>query len=66
MKLRSSTQANRPVYAARYNPNEDDGSGNEVYVVSLLQNSWAAPITQHDMVIRGLPLYMAFYGYYSY
>nr|UHK05344.1 MAG: ORF1 [Torque teno midi virus] len=58
--------ANRPVYTARYNPNEDDGVGNVVYAVSLLQNSWEEPTRQTDYSIRGLPLWMAFYGYYSY
>ncbi len=58
--------ANRPIYTARYNPNEDDGVGNVVYAVSLLQNSWEEPTRQTDFSIRGLPLWMAFYGYYSY
>nr|UHK05323.1 MAG: ORF1 [Torque teno midi virus] len=66
MKRDGVQVANRPIYTARYNPNEDDGYGNVVYAVSLLQSSWAEPVTQHDYVIRGLPLWMAFHGFYSF
>ena len=58
--------ADRPIYTARYNPNEDTGRGNEVYAVSLLSSSWDAPTIQDDYVIRGVPLPMAFYGFYSF
>ena len=58
--------ANRAIYVARYNPNEDTGQGNLVYAVSILQKSWQEPITQHDFVIAGQPLWMAFHGFYSF
>nr|UHK05346.1 MAG: ORF1 [Torque teno midi virus] len=66
MKRNGTEVANRPIYTARYNPNEDDGQGNVIYAVSLLQSSWAEPVTQHDYVIRGVPLWMGFYGFYSF
>ncbi|UJO02052.1 ORF1 [Anelloviridae sp.] len=66
MKRDNQEVANRPIYTARYNPNEDDGYGNVIYAVSLLQSSWAEPTTQQDYVIRGLPLWMGFYGFYSF
>nr|UHK05419.1 MAG: ORF1 [Torque teno midi virus] len=57
---------NRPIYTGRYNPNEDTGRGNEVYAISILSNDWNAPTIQDDYVIRGVPLPMAFYGFYSF
>nr|UHK05432.1 MAG: ORF1 [Torque teno midi virus] len=61
----SSIVANRAVYPARYNPNEDSGDGNVVYLVSLLQSKWTQPTTP-ELAIYGQPLWMAFYGYYSF
>nr|UHK04569.1 MAG: ORF1 [Torque teno midi virus] len=58
--------ASYPVFTARYNPNEDKGPGNEVYLVSILQSSWKPPQVNPDFVIRGQPLWMAFYGFYSF
>nr|UHK05333.1 MAG: ORF1 [Torque teno midi virus] len=58
--------ANRPIYVARYNPYEDTGDRNEVYVVSILQNKWTAPTISHDYYIRGQPLWMALHGFYSF
>nr|UHK05315.1 MAG: ORF1 [Torque teno midi virus] len=60
------TVANRPILTARYNPNEDTGQGNEVYALSILQSKWSPPLTQDDYVIRGVPLYLAFFGFYSF
>nr|UHK04184.1 MAG: ORF1 [Torque teno midi virus] len=58
--------ANRVVYAARYNPNEDTGEGNEVWVVSLQGSKWSPPLTNPELIISGQPLWMAFHGYYSF
>ncbi len=58
--------ANRPIYTARYNPNEDTGDGNIIYAVSLLQSKWTPPETQTDLVIAGQPLWMGLYGLYSF
>nr|UHK05371.1 MAG: ORF1 [Torque teno midi virus]UHK05424.1 MAG: ORF1 [Torque teno midi virus] len=57
--------SNRTVYSARYNPNEDTGQGNAVYLVSLLQSKWTAP-SDDRLVIVGQPLWMCMYGLYSY
>lgn len=62
----STLKANRPIYTARYNPNEDTGVGNEIYAVSLLSSSWDPPTVQTEYYIRGVPLWMGFYGFYSY
>nr|UHK05365.1 MAG: ORF1 [Torque teno midi virus] len=55
-----------PIQTARYNPNEDKGPGNEVYAMSILIHSYRPPTYQTDYVIRGQPLWMAFYGFYSF
>lgn len=57
--------ANRCIYTGRYNPNEDTGQGNAVYLVSLLQSRWTAP-SDDRLVIVGQPLWMCMYGLYSY
>nr|UHK05399.1 MAG: ORF1 [Torque teno midi virus] len=66
MKIDKVKNASLPIFYARYNPNEDTGRGNEVYIVSILQSSWKRPTINPDHVIAGLPLWMAFYGYYSF
>nr|UHK05397.1 MAG: ORF1 [Torque teno midi virus] len=55
-----------PIQTARYNPNEDKGPGNEVYAMSVLIGQYRPPQYQTDYVIRGQPLWMAFYGFYSF
>nr|UHK05415.1 MAG: ORF1 [Torque teno midi virus] len=57
--------SNRCIYPARYNPNTDNGQGNAVYIVSLLQSKWTAP-ADDKLVIVGQPLWMCLYGIYSY
>lgn len=57
---------NRPVYVARYNPHEDTGEGNEVFIISVLKSTWQPPTISHDQYIRGQPLWMAFHGFYSF
>nr|UHM27330.1 MAG: ORF1 [Torque teno midi virus] len=51
--------------AARYNPLIDDGKGNEVYVVSNLQNSWKN-VSDKQFLITDTPLWLALFGYYSF
>nr|UHK04210.1 MAG: ORF1 [Torque teno midi virus] len=66
VKENNTKVANRPIYTARYNPNEDTGQGNEIWAVSLFSNSWDPPTIQTEYYIRGVPLWMGFYGFYSY
>nr|UHK04605.1 MAG: ORF1 [Torque teno midi virus] len=54
-----------PMFAARYNPAVDTGDGNIVYAVSVLQHNWGPPTVQSDYVIRGQPLWMAFFGFWN-
>nr|UHK04201.1 MAG: ORF1 [Torque teno midi virus] len=65
VKYNNSIIGNLPIHTARYNPNVDTGQGNVVYAVSILQSSYDPPQVQSDYVIRGQPLWMAFYGFWS-
>nr|UHK05398.1 MAG: ORF1 [Torque teno midi virus] len=65
VKLNGTTHASLPLLTARYNPNVDTGDGNIVYAISVLQHSYNPPTTQSDYVIRGQPLWMAFFGFWS-
>ncbi len=51
-----------PIAVARYNPNEDTGEGNSVYLIALTKDSYKEPTATPNYVIRGLPLWMAFFG----
>nr|UHK03672.1 MAG: ORF1 [Torque teno midi virus]UHM27235.1 MAG: ORF1 [Torque teno midi virus]UHM27249.1 MAG: ORF1 [Torque teno midi virus] len=55
----------RPTITSRYNPNLDKGKGNEVFVISTLQQSWQNP-SDKQFYIADMPLWLALYGYYSY
>nr|UHM27278.1 MAG: ORF1 [Torque teno midi virus] len=63
---RSGTlQATTPLIIGRYNPEIDNGKGNEVYIISIHQTSWGMPA---DKLIywTDMPLWMCLYGLYSY
>lgn len=55
-----------PIVTARYNPNEDDGSGNEVWLTSIFHGQYDKPAVTPDYIITGVPLYIALYGYWNY
>nr|UHK04797.1 MAG: ORF1 [Torque teno midi virus] len=53
---------NRPVAIGRYNPEDDDGIGNRIWLISIVNNdSWQQP-SDRNLIIGELPLYMAFWG----
>lgn len=54
-----------PVGAARYNPEIDDGKGNEIYLVSVTTGHFNKP-SEDNLVFRGLPLWLMFFGLYSF
>lgn len=62
-KIVDPAQLNIPIAASRYNPNRDDGVGNEVYLVSVLNSSIEPPKTDFDLYISGLPLWQLLYGF---
>ena len=60
-----TTRQPLPVSYGRYNPVEDDGKGNEIYLVSIHTNHWDKP-HEDDLLFEGYPLWLAFWGYWSY
>nr|UHM26211.1 MAG: ORF1 [Torque teno midi virus] len=55
-----------PIAAFRYNPEEDVGTGNVVWLSSTISNThWDQP-TLTDLIIVDKPLWLAFYGFQSY
>nr|UGV37004.1 MAG: ORF1 [TTV-like mini virus] len=55
-------------YEVRYNPNKDDGDGNEAYFVTNFnaqKKNWDPP-TDQDLIIRGHPLWLMLWGFESY
>lgn len=61
----STGQASLPVSVGRYNPAADDGTGNKMYLVSIVKKS---PIQPQDpiLVFEGLPLWLMAYGWLTY
>ncbi len=55
-----------PISVARYNPELDDGKGNEVWLTSIFGGHYDKPSLTPDALIVGLPLWQAFWGYWSY
>nr|UHM27184.1 MAG: ORF1 [Torque teno midi virus] len=63
---KGSPTATHQIIAARYNPNIDDGVGNQIYCVSTLASTYDPPRTDKQLLIEGLPLWLGLYGYYSF
>lgn len=58
--------ATHQAFAARYNPNKDNGQGNEIYCVALTSDRWDPPSKDKTVSIVGMPLWLGLYGFYSY
>nr|UHK07268.1 MAG: ORF1 [Torque teno midi virus] len=56
---------NIPIGAARYNPEIDDGKGNEIYLVSVASGHYQKP-TEDNLIFKGLPLWLMFFGLVSF
>lgn len=55
-----------PTGIARYNPAKDTGKGNSVWLHSNLTASYDKPSIDKTVIITGLPIWMALYGWLSY
>lgn len=55
-----------PTLTVQYNPVVDNGKGNTIYFISVLQTSWAIPTTDRVMVWKDRPLWLMFYGVEDY
>nr|UHK04662.1 MAG: ORF1 [Torque teno midi virus] len=58
--------ANNPIAYAIYNPTKDSGYGNSLYLVSVLSNSWDQPPKDNAILIQGMPIWLAIFGYLDY
>jgi len=56
----------QPCICIRYNPQEDDGYGNEIYLTSIMGGHYDKPSITGDYYMHNLPLWMAFYGWWNY
>nr|UHK04941.1 MAG: ORF1 [Torque teno midi virus] len=54
-----------PVNAARYNPEEDNGVGNSVYLVPVNVGYYDKP-SEDNLIFKNAPLWLIFHGYYSF
>nr|UHK07287.1 MAG: ORF1 [Torque teno midi virus] len=54
-----------PVLHGRYNPAEDDGKGNEVWLTAVTGDEYGKPQDQ-VLYFDNTPLWLVFYGYWSY
>lgn len=61
----STAQAYLPLNAARYNPELDNGKGNKVYLVSVVNGYYNQP-TDNDLIYSGAPLWLIFNGFLDY
>lgn len=64
----SSTQTflYKPITVARYNPEDDTGIGNRVWLTSVMVDQKWNPPTDNDLIMAEEPLYLAFWGFYDY
>nr|UHK06893.1 MAG: ORF1 [Torque teno midi virus] len=58
--------AGTPIIPLRYNPQEDDGFGNEVYLTSILNGRYNKPSLTTEYSFNNVPLHIAFFGYYNF
>nr|UHK04459.1 MAG: ORF1 [Torque teno midi virus] len=55
-----------PVTIARYNPNEDTGVGNAVWLISTISDNHYQKPSDKDLIIVGKPIWMALWGFWNY
>nr|UHK04520.1 MAG: ORF1 [Torque teno midi virus] len=57
--------ATLPLNVSRYNPNQDSGRGNKIYLTSILTTGYDPPLTDLTVLIQEVPLWLGLYGYLS-
>nr|UHK05854.1 MAG: ORF1 [Torque teno midi virus] len=55
-----------PLVLGRYNPSADDGEGNVVFLQNIVGGSWSIPTKTDNWKIENVPLWLAFWGYWSF
>nr|UHK06729.1 MAG: ORF1 [Torque teno midi virus] len=61
--LKVNSQNVQPIGALRYNPMLDDGRNNSVWFSSVLTASYDRPRTDKNLIIEGIPLWKALFGF---
>jgi len=56
----------RPIIIARYNPEDDTGVGNKVWLTSIMSDGRWRPPSDNDLIIAGEPLFISFYGFWDF
>nr|UHK05279.1 MAG: ORF1 [Torque teno midi virus] len=56
----------KPITVARYNPEDDSGVGNRVWLTSIISDHKWNPPQDNDLIMTEEPLYLAFWGFYDY
>lgn len=59
-------QLNIPIAAGRYNPELDTGEGNAIWLVDILSTQYVKPSHDKTIILEGIPLWKAMYGFTDY
>nr|UHK05523.1 MAG: ORF1 [Torque teno midi virus] len=51
---------------ARYNPTKDKGTGNKIYLASILADHWGPPSHDKQLLLEDFPLWLGLWGYLDY
>nr|UHK03826.1 MAG: ORF1 [Torque teno midi virus] len=57
--------ATTPLNVSRYNPNQDSGKGNKIYITSILTTTYDQPLSDLTLLIQEVPLWLGLFGYLS-
>nr|UHK06757.1 MAG: ORF1 [Torque teno midi virus] len=60
------TQDVLPITAFRYNPTIDNGTGNAIWLSSVLNSTYNKPTSDKTLIIEGEPLWKALFGFFNF
>nr|UHK06000.1 MAG: ORF1 [Torque teno midi virus] len=55
-----------PTYECRYNPKQDTGAGNTVWLCSIQSDHYSKPTTDKVIIAQGQPLWLLLFGFADY
>lgn len=59
----NTTDPKYPIYKARYNPKQDTGEGNVVYLCSTATDNYNRPTHDKMLIAQGQPLWLLLFGF---
>nr|UHK05264.1 MAG: ORF1 [Torque teno midi virus]UHK05285.1 MAG: ORF1 [Torque teno midi virus] len=65
VKQNSTSYHYLPIVYGRYNPEEDTGHNNQVWLTTVVSNKQWQPTTNPDLIFAEEPLYVIFFGIYD-